>query len=84
VTERDEERLIKVEARIRESLNPPAVSQRSFPYGVCPETKLTEMTLPEEKVLEKVERRIHLEETGEHGKFPSKTVAISHALSGAS
>lgn len=53
VTERDEERVVKIEQRISMYLILYLVP-RGFSLSAIPETKLTEMTLPEQKVLDKL------------------------------
>lgn len=53
VTERDEERVVKIEQRISMYLILYLV-HRGVSLSAIPETKLTEMTLPEQKVLDKL------------------------------
>lgn len=53
VTERDEERVVKIEQRISMYLILYLVP-RGVSLSAIPETKLTEMTLPEQKVLDKL------------------------------
>lgn len=53
VTERDEERVVKIEQRISMYFIMYLVP-RDVSLSTIPETKLTEMTLPEEKVLDKL------------------------------
>lgn len=53
VTERDEERVVKIEQRISMYLILYLVL-RGVSLSTIPETKLTEMMLPEEKVLDKL------------------------------
>ena len=85
VTERDEERMTKVEARIRVSLNPRSVSQRLFLMILSRHQVDRDDTIGGEGA-RKVERRIHGEEAGEYGEFIiliSNTVTCPDALSGA-